>query len=1570
MKKHFLYCLALVCALLTPSALRAELQGAGTSDDPYLIGTFQELKEFADLCNSRTDFKIMDCARLTADIDMNNENWKPIGLCGVKGDHMYAGTFDGNYHTLKNLYSHADEATDFGSIMGLFGWTEGWGVVKNLIIENVNMKGGHAAGVIGRQGYQSRVENVAVIGTIKLDASDNTRGAISGWGYSEATISSCYTTAEILSSHFEGTVINCFYKNAESLGRGTNITEAAYTSGELCYNLNGCTPEGIWKQDLNKDACPSFTGGKVYYNPSTDTYSNSAAGSGTEDDPYLIYTVQDLKDFAEKCNAVSDFKIMLCATLMADIDLENENWKPIGLCGVNGDHMYAGVFDGNKHTIKNLYVHTDEGEGFGDIAGLFGWTEGWGVIKNLIIENANIKGGQAAVVVGRQGYKCTVENVGVIGDVAVTSNGDDWKGAISAWGYNEATITGCYTTYYTLSTNFEGTVTDSYYLNTEAVGVGTAMTAEQFASGELCYNLNHQADAGVWKQTLKKDSYPTFKGGDVFFVEGNYSNSINGDGSEEDPFKIRTLEDFKTFADLCNAFTGFKIPYCAKLLADIDLQNENWKPIGITGVNGDHMYAGTFDGNYHTIKNLTCHVNDEPTFGVLAGLFANTEGWGVIKNLIVENVDLEGRQVGGIVARLGYQSRLENVACIGTIVLNGAEGIQGGLVGWAYREARIINSFTSHEVLGSNAECTCTNAFYLSKVENGAGTPVTKEQFTCGEICYALNENSAAGPWRQTLSETDYPSFTGSKVYYDAKDNSYNNMGVGSGTEDDPYLLYDKDDLKNFANRCNAFNEFKIMYCARLEADIDLENENWKPIGLCGVNGDHMYAGVFDGNKHTIKNLYVHTDEGEGFGDIAGLFGWTEGWGVIKNLIIENANIKGGQAAVVVGRQGYKCTVENVGVIGDVAVTSNGDDWKGAISAWGYNEATITGCYTTYYTLSTNFEGTVTDSYYLNTEAVGVGTAMTAEQFASGELCFSINHHMPEGIWKQSLGEDALPNFTGKDVYYSAGSNSYSNSYMGGGTEDDPFLIYSYKDLVSFREMCTNCSEWKVPYYARLEADIDMEYKPWRPICIETGVESHQYAGVFDGNFHTIKNLYCNSDSVPDGGVIVGLFGYCEGTANIKNLIIKNANIKGDQAGVVVGRLGYKASLDNVATVGDITITTPGTDWKGGLVAWGYNESYIQNSFTTYETLSTNMEGRVEGAYYLNTEKYGVGEPMTAEQFANGELCFYLNNEDDAGLWKQTLKKDAYPSFTGGDIFYYEGNYVNSINGTGSEEDPFKIRTAEDMWNFAKLCNECTDFKIMYCAILLADIDLENKLWRPIGLCNHGDHMYAGIFDGNGHTIKNLYAHEDEGDFGGIVGLFGYTEGWGVIKNLILENVDIAGHQVGPVAARLGYRSTLQNVGVVGDIKMEATEGINGGLVGWGYSESGIMNCYSMYKTLGYGMEGLIENCYYMSEEAVSLGTNMTTQQFMNGELCYKLNGGPEGIWKQTLDKDYYPVFEGATVYYDEATGKYTNEIPGGVENLPFANEKNTVVFDMYGRRVENPVKGLYIINGRKVLLK
>lgn len=73
-----------------------------------------------------------------------------------------------------------------------------------------------------------------------------------------------------------------------------------------------------------------------------------ATGSGTENDPYQISTAEGLKWFRDKVNnAKTPDETKICAVLTADIDLNNEEWTPIG---PSESSAYTGTFDGQGHT--------------------------------------------------------------------------------------------------------------------------------------------------------------------------------------------------------------------------------------------------------------------------------------------------------------------------------------------------------------------------------------------------------------------------------------------------------------------------------------------------------------------------------------------------------------------------------------------------------------------------------------------------------------------------------------------------------------------------------------------------------------------------------------------------------------------------------------------------------------------------------------------------------------------------------------------------------------------------------------------------------------------------------------------------------------------------------------------------------------------------------------------------------------------------------------------------------------------------------------------------------------------
>ena len=72
-----------------------------------------------------------------------------------------------------------------------------------------------------------------------------------------------------------------------------------------------------------------------------------AGGSGTRNDPYLIATAQQLKNFRDQVNAGDRD---LCASLIANVDLAGQDWDPIGLSSSG----YVGTFEGNGYAIRNL----------------------------------------------------------------------------------------------------------------------------------------------------------------------------------------------------------------------------------------------------------------------------------------------------------------------------------------------------------------------------------------------------------------------------------------------------------------------------------------------------------------------------------------------------------------------------------------------------------------------------------------------------------------------------------------------------------------------------------------------------------------------------------------------------------------------------------------------------------------------------------------------------------------------------------------------------------------------------------------------------------------------------------------------------------------------------------------------------------------------------------------------------------------------------------------------------------------------------------------------------------------
>ncbi|MBO7242396.1 MAG: hypothetical protein J6V19_01885, partial [Alistipes sp.] len=121
--------------------------------------------------------------KLGADIDLNNENWTPIG--SAYADHGFMGNFDGNGYVIKNLAITEIAADSDGYVYaGLFGVTEGTdkdnqNYIKNLVIENVNIETtGHIVAAAIAYPYYTELENIKVQGNVTIKGGDYTAGVL------------------------------------------------------------------------------------------------------------------------------------------------------------------------------------------------------------------------------------------------------------------------------------------------------------------------------------------------------------------------------------------------------------------------------------------------------------------------------------------------------------------------------------------------------------------------------------------------------------------------------------------------------------------------------------------------------------------------------------------------------------------------------------------------------------------------------------------------------------------------------------------------------------------------------------------------------------------------------------------------------------------------------------------------------------------------------------------------------------------------------------------------------------------------------------------------------------------------------------------------------------------------------------------------------------------------------------------------------------------------------------------------------------------------------------------------
>ena len=233
----------------------------------------------------------------------------------------------------------------------------------------------------------------------------------------------------------------------QSVAAGTTFIVCTFTNGKtFVYKMKNATD---WQ-----------AGGEYTY-----TVSLAAA----KDLGYTIesngsYTVTSADGLMNVAELVNGGKTDINITLDKNIDLTGKDWTPIG---TDYDNSYKGTFDGGGHTITGLTFTTND-----EYAGLFGWLNRAGTVKNVVMEGVQITSNQiyGGSIGGVVGYGWgTIENCSVSGSVSGTvyvggvvgvqiggsitgcSSSATVKGTVDVGGVagqtnSSATLTACYAT--------------------------------------------------------------------------------------------------------------------------------------------------------------------------------------------------------------------------------------------------------------------------------------------------------------------------------------------------------------------------------------------------------------------------------------------------------------------------------------------------------------------------------------------------------------------------------------------------------------------------------------------------------------------------------------------------------------------------------------------------------------------------------------------------------------------------------------------------------------------------------------------------------------------------------------------------------------------------------------------------------------------------------------------------------------------------------------------------------------------------------------------------------------------
>ena len=403
------------------SAGQVTLSGAGTQDNPWRITSTADWNALAQNVINNNSYS-GEYVRLEADINITR------GI-GAYADRPFSGTFLGNGYTItadlttyntsvapfncisdatiKNLTVAGTITTNQRHSSALVAYASGTNVIESCIVTaTINTSTDYTGGFIGHgQSSATTIRGCVFAGTVNgVDGSRPNVGIFWGWSDSGTpTLENCLekgTYTNLSSMHpmglqaGSGTITNCYYVTPQ-IGSPSN---ACTVSGARQAYALATTPANLGDLVQDYGLAKVYQNG-VLYEGTYYVIPAPLAGSGTEDEPYIINNDYDWNSFAYHVNNGTSYSGQF-VQLNSDISVSN-------MAGASETNSFQGTFLGKGHTItaamtdninggaapfryiknatiKNLTVTGTITSNQSHMSGLVGFADSEGEGKNLI----------------------------------------------------------------------------------------------------------------------------------------------------------------------------------------------------------------------------------------------------------------------------------------------------------------------------------------------------------------------------------------------------------------------------------------------------------------------------------------------------------------------------------------------------------------------------------------------------------------------------------------------------------------------------------------------------------------------------------------------------------------------------------------------------------------------------------------------------------------------------------------------------------------------------------------------------------------------------------------------------------------------------------------------------------------------------------------------------------------------------------------------------------------------------------------------------------------------------------